>query len=120
MARCWTGTFIIIFAIFKLIFVARMELVEQAKDAFRKLDVDGSGFLEKEELRPVISKWAHSNGRSFKESPDVLLEQLVNSLDIDKNGKVDMKEFIEGFDNLMYEKKAASAGLVGLLEEGSR
>ena len=93
----------------------RLELVEEAKNAFRALDVDGSGFLEKEELRPVISKWANSNGRSFKESPESMLDNLLNSLDIDHNGKVDIKEFIEGFDTLMYEKKVKDASVVDTL-----
>jgi Ca2+-binding EF-hand superfamily protein len=96
-------------------YLCRLELVEEAKVAFKALDVDGSGFLEKEELRPVISKWANSNSRSFKESPESVLDNLLNSLDIDQNGKVDIKEFIEGFDSLMYEKKVKDAGVVEAL-----
>jgi Ca2+-binding EF-hand superfamily protein len=88
-----------------------MELVEQAKEVFRQLDADGSGFLEKEELTPVISKWITNNGRSFREDPEGLLEEVLACLDVDHDGKVSLIKFIEGFDNLMYEKKKAASAV---------
>lgn len=83
-------------------------MVEEAKTQFRLLDADGSGFLEKNELAPLVHKWAHANSASLKMSTEAVIDDILGNMDIDKNGKIDLKEFIEGFDNVIYDKKSAS------------
>jgi Ca2+-binding EF-hand superfamily protein len=83
----------------------RLELVEEAKRKFRELDADNSGFLEKSELQPIVERWAKANSRSLKMDSDDIAERILGQLDVDKDGKVSLAEFIEGFDNIMYEKK---------------
>lgn len=84
-----------------------MELVEEAKAMFRLLDVDKSGFLDKSELAPIVHKWAHGNASVLQMSSESIVDDILNSMDIDKNGKIDLLEFIEGFDNMLYDKKSA-------------
>ncbi len=86
-----------------------MELVEQAKEQFRLLDADNSGFLEKNELEPIVHKWANANATSLKlQGPDVV-DRILAQLDVDQDGKVSLLEFIDGFDTVMYEKKKEDA-----------
>jgi Ca2+-binding EF-hand superfamily protein len=84
-----------------------MELVEEAKTMFRLLDADKSGFLEKDELAPIVHKWAHVNAALLNMSAESVVDDILSNMDIDKNGKIDLLEFIEGFDNMLYDRKSA-------------
>lgn len=85
-----------------------MELVEQAKTKFHLLDVNKNGALEKTELAPLVHQWAAANASLLNVEKGDLVSNILQSLDLDKNGTIDLKEFIEGFDNFLYERKVAT------------
>jgi serine/threonine-protein phosphatase 2B regulatory subunit len=52
---------------------------------FKKLDIDGSGALSKEEFMQI---------NDLQQNP--LVQRVIDLFDSDGNGEVDFKEFIEG------------------------
>lgn len=73
----------------------KVEAVAAATKKFHQLDVNGSGYLEKDELVPLLEKWASKNSGGTD-----LLQDLMQSLDVNKDGKVDLAEFAEMFSKL--------------------
>ncbi|XP_063689642.1 serine/threonine-protein phosphatase with EF-hands 2-like isoform X2 [Bolinopsis microptera] len=62
---------------------------------FRLLDTDNSGLLSREELRAGCELLAKHNG-SISLSPDDL-DNLVDTMDINKDGEINFNEFLESF-----------------------
>ncbi|XP_060066135.1 neo-calmodulin-like [Ylistrum balloti] len=60
------------------------------KDAFKRFDKNGDGSLDLEELRKVLC----SIGESLT---DEEAEEMFAMVDADKNGKVDLEEFLNAF-----------------------
>jgi len=79
---------------------ARMDLISQAKKAFGKLDADNSGFLEKEELGKVLVFWAEKCGARIGLDPKQPLEELLNKLDANSDGKLSLSEFVPLFEDV--------------------
>ena len=79
---------------------SRMDLLNQAKKAFKKLDADGSGFLEKEELGKVLVFWAEKCGARIGLDPKQPLEELLNKLDANSDGKLSLSEFVPLFEDV--------------------
>ena len=88
--------------VFDEIFV-RMDLVKRAKVAFSKLDADGSGFLEKNELIPIVQSWAASCGTEINIDPSAALDSMLTTLDANSDGKLELKEFIPLFDKIIHD-----------------
>lgn len=76
----------------------RVDLIAQAKKAFSKLDADGSGYLEKEELGKVLVFWASVCGSKIGIDPTAPIEELLSKLDANSDGKLSLEEFIPLFD----------------------
>jgi calcium-dependent protein kinase len=56
------------------------------RETFKKIDINGDGFISKEELKLAMIK--------FQDVCDAELEHLANSLDFNFNGMIDYTEFI--------------------------
>lgn len=69
----------------------QLPLVECADEAFDRLDVDGSGTLDREEIAQALSMI--SGLQTDKESINDLAAELVDLYDEDKNGVVDREEY---------------------------
>lgn len=68
--------------------VPEAEDEENLKDAFRVFDKDADGFINALELQSVLVSLGIEEGRSLKNC-----EQMIQSVDVDGNGRVDFKEF---------------------------
>ena len=86
--------------------LARMDLIKRASVAFKKLDVDNSGFLEKEELIPVVKKWAETCNQEIGLDASSHLDAMISATDANSDGKIDLMEFIK---NLMIFIKIETA-----------
>jgi Ca2+-binding EF-hand superfamily protein len=82
---------------------ARMDLIAQAKKAFGKLDADGSGFLEKEELGKVLVFWAEKCGARIGIDPKLPLDELLAKLDANSDGKLSLSEFVPLFEDVTVQ-----------------
>lgn len=61
---------------------------EKLQEIFFQLDSDKSGYITKSEIQKIILKLDPSYA-------DYNLEKMVNRLDKNKDGKIDLKEFVE-------------------------
>ena len=78
----------------------RKELaVQQGAQQFRKMDVDNSGFIDKEELRLRMQA---SEGKPIS---DAEVDFVFSSIDIDGNGLIDISEYLEYCQGNMDEEK---------------
>ena len=80
---------------------AREEALRTATEAFSKLDLNGDGSVDKEELRKI----AADSGVNFGAEMDVAareakIEQFFATFDANGDGKVQMSEWLEFFGNL--------------------
>lgn len=57
-------------------------------EAFKVFDKDGDGFISAQELQVVLGKLGFPEGREISE-----VEQMISSVDINKDGRVDFPEF---------------------------
>ena len=70
---------------FLIAFQVDTEELKRLGKRFKKLDVDGSGALSKEEFMQI---------NDLQQNP--LVQRVIDLFDSDGNGEVDFKEFIEG------------------------
>ena len=70
------------------------------KAAFKKLDIDGSGKITKDNLREVL-------GREYE--PE-MVEQMIAEADIKDTGDIDYEEFLAMFQRSMEGKNNAACG----------
>ena len=68
-----------------------------ARARFSELDVDNNGYLENCELHAVVEWVMKSFGNKLGADPAAVQEKIMARLDINKDGKLDMKEFEELF-----------------------
>ena len=67
---------------------------EHLLEAFMRLDFDGSGKLSKKEIKKAL------NTEVSKE----MLEKIVKEFDLDGDGEIDYREFIEGMSKTLSKK----------------
>lgn len=84
----------------------RMDLVHQATMAFKKLDTDNSGYLEKGELREVATAWALACKKETGIDIEVAIGEMLNSVDYNSDGKLELKEF-----SLIFQKVISENGV---------
>ncbi|KAL9184707.1 LOW QUALITY PROTEIN: hypothetical protein ACHAXT_012677 [Thalassiosira profunda] len=68
----------------------RLPTFEEAMDVFREIDRDGSGFLDEQEVKEMTI-------RLGQPLSDERVKSIFNSMDTNKDGKVEAKEFLEWF-----------------------
>merc|ERR1711871_4009 len=83
--------------------VVRNDLIEQARVKFNCLDKDKSGFLEKEELAQVLLEWASTCKSSIDIDVDEACTELIASVDVNGDGKLDLMEFVVIFEATMTQ-----------------
>jgi Ca2+-binding EF-hand superfamily protein len=74
-------------------------------EAFDRIDADDSGYISRQNLRDFLGD------QCTKEQVD----EMMTSADIDKDGKISYKEFLEAFRNQMHlavEKVALDGGSI--------
>ena len=54
--------------------------------AFKDLDVDGGGTLDKDEVKPLIS--------AVSKGDDATIDRLIKEADVDGDGLIDFEEFV--------------------------
>ena len=81
----------------------RMDLISQARKAFSKLDENGNGFLEKEEVAKVLTFWATRCGEKVGIDPSQPLDALLAKVDVNGDGKLSLAEFIPLFEDVTIE-----------------
>jgi len=81
----------------------RMDLLKRARVQFDKLDADKSGFLEKNELGPILKVWAEACNVEINVDPAAALDAMLNSLDANNDGKLEIAEFIVLFEKVINE-----------------
>merc|ERR1712150_236263 len=84
----------------------RAEALAQAEEAFRKLDLDGSGEIERNELQEL----ARSSGSAIGGGENDI-NDFINTFDTDGDGKVSLQEWLTFFGN-MFDQVIA-AGMAG-------
>jgi len=89
----------------------RQDMIECARGKFRTLDKDGSGFLEKDELKPVLLEWISSSKDNTDVDLDTATRDLVEAIDANKDGKLDLLEFM-----VIFETTMANEGFWGIRE----
>jgi len=76
-----------------------------AKEAFFLMDKDGSGSIDKEELQFML----HSLGQSANEQElQCLMDEAEGSCG-DKNGKIELREFLSWYAHLLRNKRDTSS-----------
>jgi hypothetical protein len=83
--------------------------------AFRKIDSNGDGVINREELRPVLAMLFQAKGGCSEDK----VEKIVNTVDTNGDGKIDYFEFVEWvshpgdgaeiLDRMGLKKNAATA-----------
>lgn len=81
----------------------RMDLIKRASIAFKKLDNDNSGFLEKEELIPIVKKWAETCNAEIGLDASAHLDAMMASTDANSDGKIDLLEFLPIFQKCIQD-----------------
>jgi calmodulin len=81
--------------------LARLELVAAAKKKFEELDVDKSGFLETPEIETLMKEvLSHYVEKSIEEREKFQVT-LINKIDTNKDGKLDLNEFTKLWEEMM-------------------
>ena len=73
---------------FILAAIGRKKVLEREKleEVFKSMDIDGNGFIDKEELRTVLSRFIRDSHA---------IEEFVKIADSNKDGLIDLPEFIK-------------------------
>lgn len=81
--------------------LVRVGLVQKAKTKFEELDVDKSGFIEKEELDKLTDWVLESHVDKTPEQKANFKASLIARIDINKDGQLDLKEFTDLFGEML-------------------
>ena len=90
---------------------------ERLKASFGRKDLDGSGYLDKKELTTALA----SSGIIASEKS---VEELMDAMDTDRNGKIDYEEFVRfgikqsALVGLGSEKKPCTLIIIGRVKAG--
>lgn len=82
----------------------RLELVAAALAEFKALDKNNSGFLERNELIPVVKSWITKYCEfevSLDTNPEILMEIFMEKIDKNKDGLISRDEFLDTFETTL-------------------
>jgi len=84
---------------------------EDYKALFKKIDTDGSGGIDKEEMKTALKTTAKEAGRDIMdEIVDKEVESMFKEYDVDKSGLVDEQEFVQMMTKASKAKKTSKPG----------
>jgi Ca2+-binding EF-hand superfamily protein len=86
----------------------RLELVASALSEFKALDKNNSGFLEKNELIPVVKSWITKYCEfevSLDTNPEILMDIFMEKIDLNKDGQISRDEFMDTFEHTLNDRK---------------
>lgn len=78
-----------------------MDLIEKARKSFNALDTDQSGYLEKQELVPVVLAWAASCKAETDIDLESALNEMMTTIDANSDGKLSLLEFVSIFETVV-------------------
>ena len=87
--------------------------INAARDAFRIIDVNGDGYLQKEEVIRAISTMQDENSDvDFAEGgdPTEMASKMMAEVDTDGDGQIDMDEFVEMMRKGQMQGSGGSGG----------
>ena len=79
---------------------AREEALETAAQAFAKLDLDGNGAVDQNELRTIAAQMGEGGDAAER---DARIAEFFNTFDENGDGKVQLSEWLAFFGNLFDE-----------------
>jgi len=81
----------------------RLDLIENARIQFKKLDKDNSGTLERPELQDVLKVWCDSVEKSTGLACYASIDELLAKTDKNGDGKIDLLEFVTLFEQITQD-----------------
>ncbi|XP_064625058.1 neurocalcin homolog isoform X2 [Lineus longissimus] len=69
---------------------------EKLEWAFAIYDKDGSGYIDKEETLDILLSVQEMQGKTNKKAAEKVVKRVFNKFDVDKDGKLSKKEFLDG------------------------
>jgi len=85
----------------------RLELIANALSEFKALDKNNSGFLERDELIPVVKSWITKYCEfevSLDTNPEILMEIFMEKIDSNKDGQISRDEFMATFEATLNDR----------------
>lgn len=76
------------------------KLIDLATTTFGEADVDHSGLIEIDELEKVLAKFSETIGKEPFSKEEV--EEIMNYMDADGSGEIDMNEYLFLIKDLLY------------------
>lgn len=93
--------------------VERLELRRRARDQFRELDKDKSGYLDNDELHKVVDFMYRSLGhREGTRHVAAAKKDMLQRVDANGDGRLDCQEFIDLFEQLFQDANKPHDALV--------
>ena len=79
---------------------ARAQALDTAREAFAKLDIDGNGQVEKDELRQFSMQAEIGGGAIDADDREKKIAEFFATFDTDGDGKVSLDEWLNFFGHL--------------------
>ena len=81
---------------------ARNEALQTAREAFQKLDLNGDGNVDKDELRQIAMQadLSAAGGDIDAEQREAKIQDFFTTFDANGDGKVQLSEWLDFFGNL--------------------
>lgn len=86
----------------------RASLLEDARQKFKQLDMNNSGFLERSELVSVVREWIQKYCEfevNLENNSDALMEIFMDKIDVNRDNKISLLEFLETFEDTITTYK---------------
>ena len=89
---------------------AREAALAQAEEAFKKLDLDGNGEVDREEIMKLAEQGQGLPDGASAEAKEAKIKEFLDSFDQDGDGKIQKSEWLMFFGNLFDSVIAAGLG----------
>jgi Ca2+-binding EF-hand superfamily protein len=83
---------------------------------FKKIDADGSGMLDLEEIREAVAEAQEESPLNTQPLPEPELQAIVKSMDDSEDGVVDLEEFVEWWMANRKKRQTLFGPMMAILE----